>query len=497
MNPLGAVLALPRTVRSSQLSVGQMAAMMAAANPFGLALQQTLRQDREEIPQHFLGLLNAYQGNAVVFGLELKRLQVFSQALFRFQELRNGVGGDLFWAPELEILEHPEPKVGTQGFLMRVLISADFGGTAFIVRRPNGRLKVLRPDWVTVILGSREETPDPVDIELLGIGYRHGGYAGSGEMKIFQADEVAVWSPIPDGTAFYRGIPWPLAAVREIQADAAATLHKLMFFENGATPNLIVTLDKSLTLDKAKEWIALFEQDHKGVLNAYRTVYLGGGAAQQVVGANLRQIDFKATQGAGETRIALVSGIHPSIAGLSEGLQGASLNAGNFTAARRIVADVTLHSMWGGLAQALQDIVPPPRNGSRLWYDHNIPFLADDVRDAAEVLSQKASAIRTLTDGGYTPESVVAAVTSGDLHRLVHTGLLSVQMLPPGEGGNATAETGRALIGQAEQRLLAAGVKPTQERIAEALDVSVRTVQRWQSGDGGEMSSSGGKMSSS
>jgi hypothetical protein len=74
---------------------------------------------------------------------------------------------------------------------------------------------------------------------------------------------------------------------------------------------------------------------HAGVANAYKTLYLTAGADATVVGKDLQQLDFKVVQGAGETRIAAAAGIHPVIVGLSEGLAGSSLNAGNFAAARR------------------------------------------------------------------------------------------------------------------------------------------------------------------
>ena len=44
----------------------------------------------------------------------------------------------------------------------------------------------------------------------------------------------------------------------------------------------------------------------------------------------------------------------------------------------------------------------------------------------------KAQTIRTLTDGGYEPESVIAAVEAEDITLLKWTGLVSVQLQPPG-----------------------------------------------------------------
>jgi hypothetical protein len=261
--------------------------------------------------------------------------------------------------------------------------------------------------------------------------------------------------------------------------DQAATTHKLRYFENGATGAVVVKMDPAVvnTLEKFDAWVEKLEQGHKGTMNAYRTWYLSAATDVQTVGANLRQEDFKVTQGAGESRIAADAGVPPVLVGFSEGLASATYS--NYASARRSYIDSTLWDLWGNVAGALETIVPPPPV-SRLWVDgRRIPLLQEDEKDRAEIQQMDASAINTLVTAGYQPESVVAAVTSGDLTRLVHSGLYSVQLQPAGSQQPAVEPTGRALVAGAERRLLADGVRPTQERIAEALDVNVRTVQRW------------------
>jgi phage portal protein BeeE len=222
---------------------------------------------------------------------------------------------------------------------------------------------------------------------------------------------------------------WITPIVREVMADKAATDHKLSFFENGATPNLVVKLDVQ-DLERFKGWVEEFKDQHEGAVNAYRTIFLGAGADATTVGANLQQLEFKATQGAGETRIAAAAGVPPVIVGLSEGLQAATYS--NYGQARRRFADGTMRPLWRNMAGSLARIIDvPPR--AELWYDdRDIPFLQEDQKDAAEVSSMKATAMKTLVDAGYNPDSVVAAVDSGDLTLLQHSGLVSVQLQPPG-----------------------------------------------------------------
>lgn len=133
------------------------------------------------------------------------------------------------------------------------------------------------------------------------------------------------------------------------------------------------------------------------------------------------------------TRIAAAAGTHPVIVGLSEGLAGSSLNAGNFKQARRAFADKTMRPLWRIAAASLAKFTsPPPR--TRLWYDdRDIPFLRDDQADVAEIQSRQAAAIRQLVDAGYDPDAVIDAVQADDfaLLRRRHSGLFSVQLQPP------------------------------------------------------------------
>lgn len=185
------------------------------------------------------------------------------------------------------------------------------------------------------------------------------------------------------------------------------------------TPNLVVKGLAAANKEQFDEFVDMMETRHAGVSNAYRTLYLTAGADATVVGADLRQIDFKATQGAGETRISMLSRVHPVILGASEGLQGSSLNAGNFGAARRMWADTWIYPTLADLAAALAPMVRVPAD-AELWTNvRDMPILREDARDAAEIESTKASTIVSLSAGGFTRESAVAAVMSQDMSLLV------------------------------------------------------------------------------
>lgn len=134
------------------------------------------------------------------------------------------------------------------------------------------------------------------------------------------------------------------------------------------------------------------------------------------------------------TRIASRARVPAAVLGISEGLQGSALNAGNFGQARRQFGEQYAYPSWRLMCEALRDLMSVP-SGAELWYDTtDVAFLHEDAKDAAEVNSTQAQAIRQLIEAGYEPDAAVTAVTGGDLSLLSgkHTGLVSVQLQPPG-----------------------------------------------------------------
>ena len=426
--------------RQRQISLEEWASYFTfQGSQYPFTLNQTLVGGRDEpIGRDFAGLVaGAYKQNGVVFACISVRMLLFSEARFQFRQLRSGRPGDLFGAESLLPLERPWPGGTTGDLLSRAELDVSLAGNSFTVRRPGGRLKRLRPDWVTIVLGSESDADvgaGDVDAEVLGYVYEPGGPGSGREPQAFLREEVAHYAPYPDPTASFRGMSWLTPIVREIQADGAATNHKLSFFENGATPNMIVKFDPQVKKEQFDAAVEKIRAGHEGSGNAYRTMFLGGGADATVVGANMEQMDFKNTQGAGETRIAAAAGVPPVIVGLSEGLQAATYS--NYSQARRRFADGTMRPLWRNIAGSLSTIIDVP-SGAELWYDdRDIPFLQEDLQDAAEIQQKHAVAIKQLVDAGFEQASVVDAVTSGDLRRLKHTGLFSVQLQPAGTSLN-------------------------------------------------------------
>lgn len=431
----------------SDWSGGTIDAPSAWSVPMGPAMR-----GQEQPCAEYLQAAAVYKANGPYFAVSQARAKVFTEARFLFRQMRDGRPGDLHDGdgdPGLELLRHPWPGGHTTDLLARMIQDVDLCGNAFIARRGD-RLRRLRPDWVTIVLGSTLEPElagDALDGELLGYIYHpHGAAVGAPEDHILMADEVAHWAPIPDPHFGWRGMSWMTPITREMSADNAATDHKRAYFDNGAVSGLVATLPSSVTPEMFGRFMAEFNANHQGAHNAYKTLFLGGGADVKNMGNNLQQLTFTSTQGAGETRIAAAGGVPPIIAGFSEGLQAATYS--NYSQARRAFADQTVRSLWRGAAQALSTIITEPE-GSELWYDdRDVSFLREDRMEAAKIQNLQAQTLRTLLDGGFKGGTVGPAVTSENLRLLEHSGYFSVQLRPAGMEGTEGVPTKAAPIPQ-------------------------------------------------
>lgn len=444
------------TNRFRRRNIGSLDDYVAALNSFvyngqaygyGPGQTQTIGyEDAESVANDFRGYVSsAYQSNGIIFSLIATRMLVFSAVRFNYQRLNRGRPSTLFGSPQLSIVERPWPGGTTQDLLVKMLTDVDLAGNFYAVRVANEIVR-LRPDWVDIVLMPRlVRRPDG---STRRVGYMKAGYAyynegdRQSEPVIFLPDEVCHFAPYPDPCANYRGMSWITPIIRELVNDKLMTRHQRKFFENGATPNLVVSVKPEVKEESFKKLVKTMQKDHEGVENAYRTLYLSGGADVTIVGNSFEQMSFKTVQGAGETRIAAAAGVPPVIAGFSEGLQSATYS--NYAQARRRFADGTMHPLWQAAAGALETIVGLPDSGAtgvRFWYDaRDVPFLREDRMDAAAIQNKQANSIGMLVTAGYDADSIVEAVTAEDWTLLEHTGLFSVQLQPPGAAGAVASQ---------------------------------------------------------
>lgn len=399
----------------------------------GLALDGT---PIETIEGNFFSYIEGiHKKHSVVAAAVVARSLILSQVHFKF---RDRATKKLFTTDALEPLQRPQ--FSSRPFLLsKMELHASYAGTAFVHRVGDG-LTLLDPGRTAIILASdyKVDPEKPQDLRHLPdvrvVGYRY--FHRPGEWLVFGTNEVSHWSPEPDAFGF-RGQSWVMSAAADIVRDNQASKHTEKFFEQGATPGMaIIWPEQVQDPDEFAMYKREFNEQHAGLGNAAKTIFLAGGPSIQQVGTHFDKIGMKDLSGGAETRIASRSRVPPVVLGIRESLQGSSLTQGNYAAARRTWGDGWVSGTIPGLLACLEHLIETPPV-AELWHDRDeILFLQEDAKDDAEIRSMNAGALRQLVDAGFDPDAAVDAVRTGNFDALLghHTGLTSSQLQAPAQG---------------------------------------------------------------
>ena len=364
-----------------------------------------------------LGFSNAkaYLVSSTVHAVMNARMKVFAEVRFAWRR----ANGDIAPGRNLQLLERPWPGGTGTELLARMVNFADLSGNAYVYKADNDRLQVLDPWKVEVLDNGREKT-----------GYLWLPDGPGGREVPLPLERVAHWAPLPHPEKRWLGASWVSVVADEFRTDLRMLHHMEKFYTNAATPNMVVTFKEKLSADSKSRLREELDRRYSGVQNAYRNLVMDHDPTIQMVGATAEQADQINTQKSIEARIASAGGVPPIIIGLKAGLDAATYS--NYGMAMRAFADHTIRPLWNSVVAALEPLVSVPR-GSELWFDdRQVAALRQDKNEEAQIQATQAATIRTYIDAGYTPESAVTAVTSGDLTVLEHTGLFSVQLQEPG-----------------------------------------------------------------
>ena len=313
-----------------------------------------------------------------------------------------------------------------------------YSGNAYFWRRNDGIIQLCRPDLVQLMYATAEDVePDLVPVVGDLIGYRYHRDGLNRPPVIIAPDRMGHWIQEPAPDRRYLGESWVTSVLREIVNDGQATTHISKFFEKAATPSLVFVPKQSLSVPQMKELDEYIAKTYGGSSNAYKAMVVGGGSDVTVVGSKLGELAMAELQGGHETRILMRGMVHPVIVGAREGMQGSSLNAGNYGQTRRLLSDKWFSPATNMLIAAVEHLVRRPNATGTLSFDPSVvQFLQDDRMDEAKIMSAKAAAARQLIDAGYTPVSVTKWLDTGNFADLVHSGRVSVQLLPEDDDSN-------------------------------------------------------------
>jgi phage portal protein BeeE len=364
-----------------------------------------------------------YPGNAIAFTCIDRRMSVFGEATFKWRNLKTK---KISGSTELLKLEQPWPGGTTQDLLNRMEQDVSLAGNAFI-RDCGDRLERLRPDWTTIVSAITYDALGEEVREVIGYVCDPKGEDGDRSPAFYPVSEVAHWAPIPDPLANFRGMSWMTPVIRELMGDVRMAEYREKYFTNAATPNLVIKYTQKMAPERMERLRDAIQARHGGAENAFGTLVLDEGADLTIVGQDMVGSAFDALQAAGETRVCMAAGVPPVVAGARQGLQASAI--GEYQVALRAFVDMKIRPNWRGACGKLQKLVNVPP-GAQLWYDTtDVSALQQGEQDLATTTQLQAATIVQLRMNGFTPESAVAAVTSGDMSLLAaDPNVMSVQM---------------------------------------------------------------------
>ena len=331
--------------------------------------------------------------------------------------------------------------VGRSHLLHQMEQDVSYAGNAFVVRGEGGVLHRLDPSKVTFALGSNSMpswdgdvlTAVPYDWATLGILYDPAAGTNNSDpahMQVFLPGEYVHWMPEPDPAAPWKGGSW----VASLTADAALheqiEAHKSKFFERGTVPSLVFLSD-GLDDDELSAASHRMNEVYGGTANAYKNLFLSNVTDVRDVSTDFEKLGFDGLHGSIEVAVAMRSRVPAAILGTRDSLAGSSLNAGNFSSARRLMADGFFTPHAWSLCDSMSVFAPSSDSKRVLAPDlSGVMFLQEDALDQATILQAQMATIRSAVDSGFDPEDVVDKVVTGDLTGLKHTGRASVQLQP-------------------------------------------------------------------
>ena len=232
---------------------------------------------------------------------------------------------------------------------------------------------------------------------------------------------------MPDPLAQFRGMSWLTPVMREVGADTAMTEYKIAHLQSGAMPGLVIKYPRRLSEPTVDRLRRRLQAKFGGPENAGKTLVLDEGADVTVAGSTLEQLQAVAITEAGERRICSAAGVPLEVVGLKDG---------DYVAAMRRFADLWARPHWRMACASLQHLVKNiPPQGVRLWFSvDDVAALREGELTRAQSLLVRAQGVQSLVMAGFTRESAVAAVVSGDISQLVPSPLAP----PPGISGRET-----------------------------------------------------------
>ncbi len=180
----------------------------------------------------------------------------------------------------------------------------------------------------------------------------------------------------------YRGLGQAQPIGVNLDAEKNSDKWVNQFFYNSARPDGVIQFDYTLSDEQFDKLKRQWSERHQGVSKAHSVGLLEGGGKYVQIQNSVKDMDFPNLKLKNRDIILGVEGMPQSVMGISENVNKANAEAGDYTFARWIVKP---RLDWK-LAKLQEQLVPKFRNSKnlQLGYEEVVPETIDQKRELAE-----------------------------------------------------------------------------------------------------------------
>ncbi|HEY8425267.1 MAG TPA: phage portal protein, partial [Limnochordales bacterium] len=337
--------------------------------------------------------------------------------------------------PLRQLIRRPNPILSEYELWELTIVHLLLAGNAFweVVRSRAGRpveLWPLRPDRVRII-----PSEDP---------RIHHTYAYALEGKLYDLGTDVVHFKLANPLDPYFGQPPLRAAVRAVAVDNEATEYVQALLQNDAMPLAVIKPQQRVDDATYERLQARWRQRHGGDKRGGVGV-LQPGMEIEVLGLNLRDLEFPDLRAISETRICMAFGVPPILVGAKTGVDRSTY--ANYAEARRSFWEETVSPLLRRLADRINHKLLPmfgDTQGLEARFDTSeVSALQESVNELWERVTRAVEAGWLLLDEGRAEAGYEALPGGQGRVRLVRSNVMEVPVGPPeaepeAEGGTGT-----------------------------------------------------------
>jgi HK97 family phage portal protein len=343
---------------------------------------------------NYQSYLDAYGNVGWLFGAVSVIASSVAEAGWHLYQLKAGERVELFEHPALELLKKVNPFQTRYEFFQLLVMYRKLVGDSFITLNYNrmgypAEMWLASPSFMKVI-------PHPTEF------ISHYEFERGANKVRFECNEVIrIKDPNPSNPLAGLGAAQSIGLDLDSEKNAARYQNKL--FYNDGRPGLILSIEDSDPGPEAKKELELYwNQKFRGVSNAYKTAFLFGKVTPHMIALSTKDMDFKELRRYSRETILGAYHIPASIMGITENVNRANAEAGEYTFAKRVIKPELTQ-----IREALNEQLCP-LFGSDIEFDFDDPVPANREQIVSETMQAVAGGVITREEArlnlGYDPE---------------------------------------------------------------------------------------------